>query len=151
MVIEFAIFVNLGIPYFTNTTIPFIAVMTIGAIQLGSCVNYAILMVSRYKEELLNHDKYTAISNAVRESGGAIVTSALALSFATIGVGFISKVGMIGSLSMMIARGAIISMFAILFFLPPLLLVCQDIIAYTSLRWNKGLKNEGGEEIEEAI
>ncbi len=151
MVIEFAIFVNLGIPYFTNTTIPFIAVMTIGAIQLGSCVNYAILMVSRYKEELLNHDKYTAISNAVRESGGAIVTSALALSFATIGVGFISKVGMIGSLSMMIARGAIISMFAILFFLPPLLLVCQDIIAYTSLRWNKGLKNEGGEEIEKAI
>lgn len=141
LVIEFAIFVNLGIPYFTNTTIPFIAVMTIGAIQLGSCVNYAILMVSRYKEELLTHDRYTAISNAVKGSGGAIVTSALALSFATVGVGFISKVGMIGSLSMMIARGAFISMFAILFFLPPLLLVCQDIIAHTSLRWNKGLKN----------
>jgi len=54
-------------------------------------------------------------------------------------------------LSMMIARGAFISMFAILFFLPPLLLVCQDIITYTSLRWNKGLKNEGGQEIETAI
>ena len=151
MVIEFAIFVNLGIPYFTHTTIPFIAVMTIGAIQLGSCVNYAILMVSRYKEELLNYDKYTAISNAVKESGGAIVTSALALSFATIGVGLISKVGMIGSLSMMIARGAIISMFAILFFLPPLLLICQDIIACTSLRWNQGLGNKGGDAIEKSI
>lgn len=148
LIIEFAIFVNLGIPYYTNTTIPFIAVMTIGAIQLGSCVNYAILMVSRYKEELLNHDRFTAIQNAVKGSGGAIVTSALALSFATVGVGFVSKVGMIGSLSMMIARGAFISMFAILFFLPPLLLVCQDIIAHTSLRWNKGLANEGGEGIE---
>lgn len=151
LVIEFAIYINLGIPYFTHTTIPFIAVMTIGAIQLGSCVNYAILMVSRYKEELRLHDRYTAISNAVKGSSGAIVTSALALSFATVGVGFVSKVGMIGSLSMMIARGAFISMFAILFFLPPLLLVCQDIITYTSLRWNKGLKNEGGNAIETAV
>lgn len=141
LVIEFAIFVNLGIPYYTNTTIPFIAVMIIGAIQLGSCVNYAILMVSRYKEELASHDKFIAIRNAVQGTGGSIVTSALALSFATVGVGFISKVDMIGSLSMMIARGAFISMLAILFFLPPLLVVCQDLIAYTSLRWNKGLKN----------
>lgn len=137
VVIEFAIFINLGIPYFTNTTIPFIALMTIGAIQLGSCVNYAILLVSRYKEELLVNDKFTALRNAVKGSGGAIVTSALTLSLATVGVGFISQVGMIGSLSMMIARGALISMLAILFFLPPLLLVCQDIIAYTSLRWKK--------------
>jgi len=151
LVIEFAIFVNLGIPYFTNISIPFIAVMTIGAIQLGSCVNYAILMVSRYKEELVIHDKFHAIHNAVQGTARSIVTSALALSFATIGVGFVSKVGMIASLSMMIARGAIISMFAILFFLPPLLVVCQDLIEYTTLHWNKGLKNEGGKTVEKTI
>lgn len=151
LVIELAIFINLGIPYYTNTTIPFIAVMTIGAIQLGSCINYAILMVTRYKEELAVHDKYNAIRNAVQGTGGSIVTSALALAFATIGVGFISKVDMIGSLSMMIARGAVISMLAILFFLPPLLVICQELIAATSLRWHKGLKNEGGEGIEKTI
>lgn len=151
LVIELAIFINLGIPYYTGTTIPFIAVMTIGAIQLGSCVNYAILLVSRYKEELVQHDKFTAIRNAVQGTGGSIVTSALALSFATVGVGFISKVEMIGSLSQMIARGAFISMFTILFFLPPLLLICEKLVGFTSLRWPRKHNHEGGKELEEAF
>lgn len=145
LIIELAIFINLGIPYFTGTSIPFIAVMTIGAIQLGSCVNYAILMVSRYKEELKEHVPAEAIQNAVRGTAPAIVTSALALCAATIGVGFISKVEMIGSLSMMIARGAVISMLAILFLLPALLLVSDRLISWTTLNWKHHSKAEGGD------
>lgn len=151
LVIELAIFINLGIPYYANETIPFVAVMTIGAIQLGSCVNYAILMVSRFKEEVAIHDKYTAIKNAVRESASSIVTSALALSGATIGVAIISKISMIGSISLMIARGALVSMLAILFFLPAILVVSEGIIDHTTLHWNKGLNNKGGLPSEEAI
>lgn len=145
LVIELAILINLGMPFFMGKSISFIALMSIGAIQLGSCVNYAILMVSRFREELLSHDKFTAIQNAVKGTGGSIVTSALALSAATIGVGMISKVQMISSLASMIARGAFISMFTILFFLPPLLVVLQEVINYTTLRWHKG--GEIGEEI----
>lgn len=140
LVIELAILVNLGMPFFLGKSVSFIALMSIGAIQLGSCVNYAILMVSRYREELAAHDKFTAIQNAVRGTGGSIVTSALALSSATIGVGMISKVQMISSLATMIARGAFISMFAIIFFLPPLLLIMQEIISHTTLRWPRGKK-----------
>ena len=144
LVIELAIFINLGIPYYTHTTISFVAVMTIGAIQLGSCVNYAILMVSRFKEELLTNDKYTAIKNAVQGTASSIVTSALALSCGTIGVAAISKIGMIGSLSLMIARGAFISMLAILFFLPAILVTLQGLISHTTLHWNGKNKNQGG-------
>lgn len=150
LVIELAILFNLGMPFYLGKSISFIALMSIGAIQLGSCVNYAILMVSRYREELAKHDKFIAIQNAVRGTGGSIVTSALALSAGTIGVGMISKVQMISSLASMIARGAFISMFAILFFLPPLLVVLQEIISHTTLRWprskkiGEGLSNEEG-------
>lgn len=145
LIIELAILINLGAPFFVGKSISFIALMSIGAIQLGSCVNYAILMVSRYREELMAHDRFTAISNAVKGTGGAIVTSALALSSATIGVGMISKVQMISSLATMIARGAFISMFAILFFLPPLLLVMQGVISHTTWRWPVNKQN--GEEL----
>lgn len=151
LVIELAILVNLGMPFFLGKSISFIAMMSIGAIQLGSCVNYAILMVSRFREELASHDKFTAIQNAVRGTGGSIVTSALALSSATIGVGMISKVQMISSLASMIARGAFISMFAIIFFLPPLLVVLQEIISHTTLRWPKGEKIGEGLSNEEAF
>lgn len=148
LVIELAILVNLGMPFFVGKSISFIALMSIGAIQLGSCVNYAILMVSRFREELAYHDRFTAIQNAVKGTGGSIVTSALALSSATIGVGMISKVQMISSLASMIARGAFISMFAILFFLPPLLVVLQGVVSHTTWRWPgnhkivEGLSNE---------
>ena len=141
LVIELAILINLGMPFFLGKSISFIALMSIGAIQLGSCVNYAILMVSRYREELAVHDKFTAIQNAVQGTGGSIVTSALALSSATIGVGMISKVQMISSLSIMIARGAFISMLTILFFLPPLLVVLQEVITHTTWRWRQGGAN----------
>ena len=150
MVIELAIFINLGIPYYTHSTIPFVSVMIIGSIQLGSCINYAILMVSRYKEELAGHDKYTAIKNAVKGTASSIVTSALALFCATIGVAAISKIEMIGSLSLMIARGAFISMLAILFFLPAILVVTQDIISHTTIRWNRGII-KGGLSSEEVV
>lgn len=148
LVIELAILINLGMPFFLGKSISFIALMSIGAIQLGSCVNYAILMVSRFREELAYHDRFTAIQNAVKGTGGSIVTSALALSSATIGVGMISKVQMISSLASMIARGAFISMFAILFFLPPLLVVLEGVVSHTTWRWpgehkiGEGLSNE---------
>jgi len=108
-------------------------------------------MVSRYKEELANNDKYTAIKNAVQGTASSIVTSALALSCGTIGVAFISKIGMIGSLSMMIARGAFISMLSILFFLPAILVVTQDLITHTTLHWNRGIKNIGGTPSEKTV
>ena len=108
-------------------------------------------MVSRFKEELVNNDKYTAIKNAVQGTASSIVTSALALSCGTIGVAAISKIGMIGSLSLMIARGAFISMLAILFFLPAILVTLQGLISHTTLHWNGKNKNQGGLTDEKAV
>lgn len=131
--IELAIFINLGIPYYTGTTIPFISSIVIGTIQLGATVDYAILLTSRFKEELANtNDKKEAMIKALQSSSRSIITSALTFFGATAGVGIISELEMISSLCVLMARGAIISMLVILFVLPGILLMFEGIIVKTS-------------------
>ena len=131
--IELAIFINLGIPYYTGTTIPFISSIVIGTIQLGATVDYAILLTSRFKEELANtNDKKEAMIKALQSSSRSIITSALTFFGATAGVGIISELEMISSLCVLMARGAIISMLVILFVLPGVLLMFEGIIVKTS-------------------
>ena len=109
LAIELAIFINLGIPYYTGTTIPFISSIVIGTIQLGATVDYAILLTSRFKEELSNtNDKKEAMIKALQSSSRSIITSALTFFGATAGVGIISELEMISSLCVLMARGAII-------------------------------------------
>ncbi|MBU5337008.1 efflux RND transporter permease subunit [Intestinibacter bartlettii] len=131
--IECAIFANLGIPYYTGKIEPFIASIVLGTIQLGATVDYAILMTSRFKEELeYTDDKFEAMRLAIKHSAGSIMTSALSFFSATIGVGVISQLELIGSLCSLMSRGAIISMFMIIFILPGLLLVFEPVIRKTS-------------------
>ena len=127
--IEFAIFVNMGIPYFTHTQIPFIASVVIGTIQLGATVDYAILMTTRYKKERSQGlAKKEAIQTALAASIPSIIVSALGFFAATFGVGCIASVDMIGSLCTLMARGAIISMFVVIFILPSLFVLCDKLI-----------------------
>lgn len=133
LAIELAIFINLGIPYYTGTTIPFISSIVIGTIQLGATVDYAILLTSRFKEELSNtNDKKEAMIKALQSSSRSIITSALTFFGATAGVGIISELEMISSLCVLMGRGAIISMLVILFVLPGVLLMFEGIIVKTS-------------------
>ena len=144
--IELAIFINLGIPFYTGTSIPFISSIVIGTIQLGATVDYAILLTSRFKEELaLNSDKKKAMMIALQSSSRSVVTSALTFFGATAGVGIISDMEMISSLCSLLSRGAIISMFVILFVLPGVLLLCEKLIVKTSKTFVECV--EGGEKI----
>ena len=140
--IEFAIFVNMGIPYFTHTQIPFIASVVIGTIQLGATVDYAILMTTRYKKERRQgYAKKEAIQIALSTSIPSIIVSALGFFAATFGVGCIASVDMIGSLCTLMARGAIISMFVVIFILPSLFVLCDKLIINTSIGF-KPKKNQ---------
>lgn len=132
--IEFAIFVNMGIPYYTGTTIPFISSVVIGTIQLGATVDYEILMTTRYKRErAAGNSKKEAISIALGTSIPSIIVSALGFFAATFGVGMIASVDMIASLCTLMARGAIISMFVVIFVLPSLFVLLDKVIIHTSL------------------
>ena len=132
--IEFAIFINMGIPYYTNTSIPFIASIVIGTIQLGATVDYAILMTTRYlKERNKGADKKTSIRIASETCTKSVIISALSFFAATFGVGLYSKVDIISSLCSLMARGAIVSMITVIFILPSLLMVFDKIIVHTSL------------------
>ena len=140
--IEFAIFVNMGIPYFTHTQIPFISSVVIGTIQLGATVDYAILMTTRYKKERSQgYAKKEAIQIALSTSIPSIIVSALGFFAATFGVGCIASVDMIGSLCTLMARGAIISMFVVIFILPSLFVLCDKLIINTSIGF-KPKKNQ---------
>lgn len=132
-VIEFAIFINMGIPYYMGTKLPFVASIVIGTIQLGSTVDYAILMTTRYKRER-NHGagKYDAITTAHRVSAQSIMVSALSFFAATIGVGVYSNIDMISSLCILMARGALISMVVVIFVLPSVFMVFDKVIVKTS-------------------
>ena len=131
--IEFAIFINLGIPYLTGTTLPFIASIVIGTIQLGATVDYAILMTSRYETERSSgKTKKESIQIAHRSSGKSIMVSAVSFFAATFGVGCYSKIDMISSLCSLMARGAIISMAVVLCVLPSLFMVFDKVICKTS-------------------
>ena len=132
--IEFAIFINMGLPYYLGTTIPFIASVVIGTIQLGATVDYAILMTTRYKRErFAGATKKEAITTALSTSIPSIIVSALGFFAATFGGGLISSVDMIGSLCSLMARGAIVSMIVVIFVLPSLFVLLDKIIIHTSM------------------
>ena len=131
-VIEFAIFINMGIPAYTGTVLPFIASI-IGTIQLGATVDYAILMTNKYKKNRFRGmEKKEAITDALSKSIQSIIVSALSFFAATFGVGMYSNIDMIGSLCMLMARGAIISMIVVILILPSMLMVFDRVICATS-------------------
>lgn len=140
-IIELAIFINLGIPYFTGTVIPFISPTVIGCVQLGATVDYSILMTTRFQEELkAGHDRLEAIKIASNTSFKSIITSALVFFCATFGVSMISKIEIISSICSMLARGAIISALIIILILPAVLYVTEPFISKTSFSWKKNQK-----------
>ena len=138
-VIEFAIFVNMGIPGFTGTKLPFIASIVIGTIQLGATVDYAILMTTKYrKNRYTGMDKKPAITKALADSTNSVIVSALCFFAATFGVGLYSNIDMISSICILLARGAIISMFVVVFILPSMFMIFDKVICATSA----GFKNK---------
>ena len=149
--IEFAIFINMSIPFFMHQTLPFIASIVIGTIQLGSTVDYAILMTTRYKfERSTGKSRKESVYIAHRTSINSILVSALSFFGATFGVSLYSKIDMISSLCTLLARGALISMVTVVFILPALLYACDGLIVHTSLGFlpKKGKKEKAaGEEM----
>lgn len=138
-VIEVAIFINMGIPYYTNVTLPFIASIVIGTIQLGATVDYAILMTTRFRAERRSgKEKQEALTIALSSSIPSIIVSALGFFAATFGVGLYSNVDMISALCSLMARGALISMVMVIFILPSLFMVFDKWI-------NKKIIKELGE------
>ena len=134
--IELAIFINQGCCYFTGTAIPFIAPTIISCVQLGATVDYAILMTSRFQEELRKgRPRMEAIRVAADAADASIVTSALVLFCATLGVSFVSSIDLIGSICVMLARGALISALVSLFLMPAILCVCEPVFNKTSRHW----------------
>lgn len=132
-VIELAIYLNLGLSFYTHTTLPFIASVTIGTIQLGATVDYAILMTTRYKlERASGKSSEEAVNISIQTSMHSVITSALCLFAATIGVGAYSSVDLVGALCLLLARGAMISMAVVLLFLPSMLLLLDRIICKTT-------------------
>ncbi len=136
--IELAIFLNQGVPYFTGTEVPFVAPTVISCIQLGATVDYAILMTSRFQEELqAGKDRHEAALIAATSSDASIITSALVLFCATLGVSFVTSIDLIGAICVMLARGAVISAVVSIFVLPALLCVCEPVFNKTTLYWRK--------------
>ena len=142
-VIEFAIFINLGIPYLTGTSLPFIASIVIGTIQLGSTVDYAILMTGRYETERCSgKSKKEAIAIAHRTSMKSVIVSAISFFAATFGVGLYSDIDMISALCNLMARGALISMVVVLCVLPSMFMLLDGVICKTSKNFKEALHHE---------
>ena len=137
-VIEFAIMLNMAIPYYQGISLPFVASIVIGAIQLGATVDYAILMTTRYQKERQNgKDKKEAISIAHKTSMPSIISSGLSFFAATFGVACYSQVEMIGSICTLLARGAIISMVVVILILPAMFMIFDKLICKTSIGFLK--------------
>ncbi len=152
--IESAIFINMGIPYFSGTSLPFIASIVIGTVQLGATVDYAILMTTRFREERRRGlSPKEAAGTACRFCSQSILSSGLTFFAATIGVAAISRMELLKSICLLISRGALISMFVIIVILPCLLQLLDPLIRYTTLHWlGKKQKNENsGEPVSEPI
>lgn len=142
-VIEFAIMVNMAIPYYQGVSLPFVASIVIGSIQLGATVDYAILMTSRYqKERQRGNDKKTAIDIAHRTSMPSIISSGLSFFAATFGVACYSQVEMIGAICTLLARGAIISMVVVIVVLPAMFMIFDKVICKTSIGFLGDKKKE---------
>ena len=145
--IEFAIFINMGIPYYTNTVIPFVSSIVIGTIQLGATIDYAILITTKYvgkrKEGV---EKREAIYEALSTSISSIFVSGLCFFAATFGVGVYSKIEMIGSLCTLMSRGAIVSMLTVVLVLPAFLMMFDKLVCKTTvgMRKNSKKQNLGG-------
>ena len=138
IVIEFAIFINMGIPAYTGTALPFVASIVIGTIQLGATIDYAILITTKYKTARIEgKNKHDAIDEALGTSIQSIVVSGLSFFGATFGVGVYSKIEMIGSLCSLMARGAIVSMVTVLTVLPAFLMLFDKIICKTTIGMRK--------------
>ena len=147
-VIEFAIFVNMSIPFYTHTSIPFIASIVIGTIQLGATVDYAILMTNNYKSaRAAGMEKKDAVQHAVASSAQSIVVSALSFFASTFGVGIYSNIDMISSLCILMARGALISMVVVIFVLPAMYMVFDKVICETSAGFGVKKKEKKANEI----
>ena len=137
-VIEFAIMINMAIPYYQGVNLPFVASIVIGAIQLGATVDYAILMTTRYQKERQNgKDKMEAISIAHKTSMPSIISSGLSFFAATFGVSLYSQVEMIGAICTLLARGAIISMIVVIMILPAMFMIFDKVICKTSIGFLK--------------
>lgn len=138
LAIEFAIAVNMGIPYLTGSEIPFIAGIVIGTIQLGACIDYAILMTTRFKEELQSgKSARDAAETAVNMTSPSIITSGLSFFAACSGVSLIARMDIVKSMCMLLGRGALISVVVILTVLPAMLLTFNLLIAKTTKGWPK--------------
>jgi uncharacterized protein len=135
-----AIFINISIPYLFGHSIPYITFSCITTIQLGTCVNYAIFLMTRYREERIKHPARDAMILSLTGTAPAILTSGVCLFCATIGLVFISDVSMIQSLSLMIGRGAIIAVAVTLLLLPGVILIADKLICATSYGWKKAIK-----------
>lgn len=133
-IIELAIFINMGMSFYLGQTLPFIASVCVGTIQLGATVDYAILMTNRYKtERIAGHDKKESAKIALSTSIRSILTSALGMFAATGGVGFYSSADMVGSLCILLGRGAIISMIVVILFLPTMFIIFDKAICKTTI------------------
>ena len=152
-VIELAIFINLGLPHYLGQSLPFIAPICISTIQLGATVDYAILMTTRYKAERISgRGRTEAVRTALSTSIPSIIVSGLGLFAATFGVAVYSDIDIISSMCMLMARGAIVSMFCVVFFLPALLMLCDRLICATTLgmkHCSKGGRTNGGQSTEQ--
>jgi predicted RND superfamily exporter protein len=138
-VIEVAIFINLGLPHYLGSALPFIAPIAISTIQLGATVDYAILMTTRYKNErIAGSDRKAAVLTALSTSIPSILVSGMGLFAATFGVAMYSKIDIVRSMCMLLSRGALISMVCVVVFLPALLMLCDGVIRHTTL----GMKAE---------
>ena len=133
-VIELAVFINLGLPHYMGQSLPFIAPICISTIQLGATVDYAILMTTRYKSERLGGvERKAAVYNALRTSAPSVIVSGMGLFAATFGVAIYSNIDIVGSMCMLMARGAIISVVLVLLMLPALLILCDGLICKTTI------------------
>ncbi len=151
-VIELAIFINLGLPHYLGQSLPFIAPICISTIQLGATVDYAILMTTRYKAERMEgRDKKRAVGTALASSVPSILVSGMGLFAATFGVAVYSNIDIISSMCMLMARGAVISMFSVIFILPALLLFCDKLICATTAGMRNIRKYEKPKKIVEVI
>lgn len=147
-VIELAIMINLGIAYYTNTTLSFIAPIVIGTIQLGATVDYAILMTTRYRTERYSgKSKKESVSISLGTSIKSVITSALGFFAATVGVALYSDIGLISELCMLLARGALISMVIVITVLPSMFMVFDKVICSTSAGFKPKDENKKGSKL----
>ena len=144
-VIEFAIMVNMAVPYYQGVSLPFVASIVVGTIQLGATVDYAILMTTKYKKLRYNGaDKKEAIATALRSSIQSIIVSALSFFAATFGVGMYSNIDMISSICTLLARGALISMCVVILILPAMFMIFDGVVCKTSIGFLGQKKNAAG-------